>query len=209
MARGLAYLYTELPGVTLPHGHLKSSNVLLDHNYNPVLTEYGLVPVINKDHAQLHMAAYKSPEYTQYDKTTNKSDVWSLGILILEMLTGKFPENYVSAGKKSSSSSGSNSDLATWVNSVVREEWTGEVFDKDMKGTKNGEGELLKMLKIGLCCSEASVEMRWDWREAMERIEELKERESEDDYSSYAASDWDVYSSRALTDDEFSFSIVG
>ncbi|KAF3446484.1 hypothetical protein FNV43_RR11663 [Rhamnella rubrinervis] len=204
VARGLAYLYTELPGLSLPHGHLKSSNVLLDRNYNPLLTEYALVPVINRDHAQQFMAAYKSPEYTQFDKTTNKSDVWSLGILILEMLTGKFPENYLKAGKRS----GNNSDLATWVNSVVREEWTGEVFDKDMNDTKNGEGELLKLLRIGLCCSEARVELRWDMREALERIEELKERETDEEYSSYA-SDWDVYSSRAMTDDEFSFSLVG
>jgi hypothetical protein len=206
VARGLAYLYTELPGLTLPHGHLKSSNVLLDHNYNPLLTDYALVPVINKDHAQQFMVAYKSPEYSQYDKTTNKSDVWSLGILILEMLTGKFPENYVKAGKRS----GNNSDLATWVNSVVREEWTGEVFDKDMNDTKNGESELLKLLKIGLCCSEASVDLRWDLREALEKIEELKERETDEEYSSYSyASDGDVYSSRAMTDDEFSFSIAG
>lgn len=104
--------------------------------------------------------------------------------------------------------SGNNSDLATWVNSVVREEWTGEVFDKDMNDTKNGESELLKLLKIGLCCSEASVDLRWDLREALERIEELKERETDEEYSSYA-SDWDIYSSRAMTDDEFSFSIAG
>ncbi|XP_060673281.1 probable LRR receptor-like serine/threonine-protein kinase At4g31250 [Ziziphus jujuba] len=202
VARGLAYLYKEFPNQTLPHGHLKSSNILLDHNFNPIITEYGLVPVINKDHAQQFMAVYKSPEFSQYDKITSKSDVWSLGILILELLTGKFPANYLKAGKRE------NSDLATWVNSVVREEWTGEVFDKDMKGTKNGEGEMLKLLKIGLCCCEASVERRWVWKAAVEKIEELKERESEEDYSSYA-SDWDVYSSRVMTEDEFSFSIVG
>lgn len=118
------------------------------------------------------------------------------------MLTGKFPANYLRQGK------GGNADLATWVNSVVREEWTVEVFDKDMKGTKNGEGEMLKLLKIGMCCCEWDIEKRWELREALERIEELRERDSDnvEDYSSYG-SEGDMYSSRAVTDDEFSFSV--
>ncbi|KAJ7958634.1 putative Receptor protein kinase [Quillaja saponaria] len=171
VARGLAYLYKEFPTQMLPHGHLKSSNVVLDHAFEPRLTEYALVQVINKNHAQQYMAAYKSPEVTQYDRTTKKTDVWCLGILILELLTGRFPANYLRHGK------GNNADLATWVNSVVREEWTGEVFDKEIKKScKNGEGEMLKLLKIGMCCCEWGVEGRWDWREAVGKIEELERK---------------------------------
>ncbi|VVA14910.1 PREDICTED: pollen receptor kinase [Prunus dulcis] len=200
VSRGLGYLYKEFPGLTVPHGHLKSSNVLLDHNFNPLIAEYALIPVINRDHAQKFMVAYKSPEFSHTEQTSKKTDVWSLGILIFEMLTGKFPANYLQQGKRA------NADLAAWVNSVVREEWTGEVFDKNMKGTKNGEGEMLKLLKIGMCCCESSVEGRWDWREVVDKIEELKERDSEEEYSSYA-SDGDMGSSRAMTDDDFSFSV--
>ncbi|KAG8375328.1 hypothetical protein BUALT_Bualt10G0088800 [Buddleja alternifolia] len=199
VARGLAYLYKELPTITLPHGHLKSSNVLLNSTYEPILADYALVPVINKDHAQQFMVAYKSPESTQNDRVTRNTDVWSLGILILELLTGRFPANYLKQGR------GPSADLATWVNSVVREEWTGEVFDKDMNLARNCEGQMLRLLKIGMCCCEWNVEKRWDLREAVEKIEELKERDSDDDYSSYA-SEGDLYSSRALTDDDFSFS---
>ncbi|KAJ9702237.1 hypothetical protein PVL29_004128 [Vitis rotundifolia] len=200
VAHALAYLYKELSDLTLPHGHLKSSNVLLDDKFEPVLSDYALVPAINREHAQQIMVAYKSPEFMQCDRTTRKTDVWSLGILILEMLTGKFPANYLKQGK------GANSDLLSWVNSVVREEWTGEVFDKDMKGTRNGEGEMLKLLKIGMSCCEWDMEKRWDLKEAVERIGELKERDSDEDYSSYA-SEGDIYSSRAMTDDDFSFSV--
>lgn len=147
------------------------------------------------------MAAYKSPEFSHRDRTSKKTDVWSLGILILELLTGKFPANYLKPGKRGTA------DLAAWVNSVVREEWTGEVFDKDMKGTRRGEGEMLKLLKIGLCCCEASVEKRWDWRQAAEKIDQLKERDNDgEDYSSYVT-DWDVYSSMMLSDEDFSFSV--
>ena len=199
VAKGLAHLYTQFPNQNLPHGHLKSSNVVLDHSFEPRLTEYGLVPVMNKNHAQQFMAAYKSPEVNQFDRPNDKTDVWCLGILILELLTGKFPANYLRHGK------GANEDLATWVNSVVREEWTGEVFDKDIMGTRNGEGEMLKLLRIGMYCCEWGVESRWDLREAVAKIEELKERDSEDD--SYV-SEGDLYSRATLTDDEFSFSIT-
>ncbi|OMO61930.1 hypothetical protein CCACVL1_23150 [Corchorus capsularis] len=203
VAQGLAYLHRELPSLAVPHGHLKSSNVLLDNNFEPLLTDYGLVPLINKEHAQQFMVAYKSPEFTQYNRTTRKTDVWSLGIMILELLTGKFPVNYLRQGKGGSG----NADLATWVNSVVREEWTGEVFDKDMKATMNGEGEMLKLLKIGMCCCETNIERRWDLKEAVDKIQELKERDSDmEDCSSYG-SEGDGYSSRAITEDDFSFSV--
>ncbi|XP_022866173.1 probable LRR receptor-like serine/threonine-protein kinase At4g31250 [Olea europaea var. sylvestris] len=199
VARGLAYLYKELPSLSLPHGHLKSSNVLLDNTFEPVLSDYALTPVVNKEHAQRFMVAYKSPESTKSDRVTRKTDVWNLGILILELLTGRFPANYLKQGR------GPNADLATWVNSVVREEWTGEVFDKDMNLGRYGEGQILRLLKIGMCCCEWNVGRRWDLKEAIEKIEELKERDSDDEYSSYA-SEGEIYSSRAATDEDFSFS---
>lgn len=190
-------MYKGFPDVALPHGHLKSSNILLDRNCTPILTEYALVPLTNRDHAHRFMAAFKSPEFSS-NRVSRKTDVWSLGILILEILTGKFPENYL---KPADGNRALATDLAAWVNSVVREEWTGEVFDKEIRGGE-GEGEMLKLLKIGMSCCERRVEQRLDWREAADRIQELRERDTEEeDYSSYVT-DWDV-----LTDDGFSFSL--
>ncbi|XP_058068615.1 pollen receptor-like kinase 4 [Magnolia sinica] len=194
VARGMAHLYNELPNLTLPHGHLKSSNVLLDESYEPLIADYALAPMMNKDQAKQLMVAYQSPECVRYGHVTKQSDVWCLGILILEILTGKFPGNY-------NRQKGGGTDLASWVNSVVREEWTGEVFDGEMQGTKNGEGEMLKLLQVGLGCCERDVEKRWGLIQAVERIEELKERENEE-YSSFG-SEGEMYSSR----DEFSFSM--
>jgi hypothetical protein len=129
---------------------------MLNNSFEPLLTEYGLVPITNKNHAQQFMSSYKSPEVTHFDRPNEKNRHLVSWYLILEFLTIKFPANYSRCGKCE------NSNLATWVNSVVREEWTGEVFDKDIMGTRNGEGEMLKLLRIGMYYCEWSVERRFD-----------------------------------------------
>ncbi|RVW42854.1 Pollen receptor-like kinase 1 [Vitis vinifera] len=187
VAKGLAYLYNELPSLIVAHGHLKSSNVLLDESFNPVLTDYALLPVINPEHARQLMVAYKSPEFAQHSRTTKKTDVWGLGILILEILTGKFPTNYLTVGNNSE-------EGITWVNSIANQEWMMEVFDKEMGGTENSKGEMLKLLKIGLACCEEDVERRWDLKEAIKHIEELEVTDGTND-------EGDEFPSIAMTED--------
>ncbi|XP_020215922.1 pollen receptor-like kinase 1 [Cajanus cajan] len=183
IAKGLEYLYRDMPRLIAPHGNLKSSNVLLTESFEPLLTDYGLVPVINQELAQDIMVIYKSPEYLQQGRITKKTDVWCLGILILEILTGKFPANFLQQGK------GSEVSLASWVHSVVPEEWTNAVFDQEMGATQNCEGEMGKLLKIALCCCEGDVDKRWDLKEAVEKIQEVKQRDHDQEnfYTSYAS----------------------
>ncbi|KAM7254094.1 hypothetical protein ACFE04_031776 [Oxalis oulophora] len=169
VTRGLVYLHNQLPTITLPHGHLKSSNVLLNGNFEPLLTDYALRPLFNPDHAHMLMVSYKSPEYTQPGKISRKSDVWCLGILILEVLTGKYPENYLKERFDSSA------DLATWVNDKVKEKRVSEVFDKEMTGTKNSKGQMINLLKIALRCCEEDSERRMELKEVAEKIEDLKQ----------------------------------
>ncbi|XP_058774049.1 pollen receptor-like kinase 4 [Vicia villosa] len=171
VSRGLSYLYSALPSVIVPHGHLKSSNVLLDESFEPLITDYALSPLINLDHAQQIIMPYKSPEYAQLGRITKKTDVWSFGILILEILTGKFPENYITPKYNS------DSDLASWVNMMITEKRTSDIFDIDMGGVGDSKSELLKLLKIGLSCCEENVERRLDIKEALVQIEDLKEGE--------------------------------
>lgn len=191
VTRGLLYLHQDLPSLMAPHGHLKSSNVLLTKTFEPLLTDYGLIPVINQEKAQEHMVAYRSPEYLQHRRVTKKTDVWGLGILILEILTGKFPANF---------SQGSDEDLASWVKSGFHGVWAPSLFDKEMDNTSHCEEHILKLLRIGLSCCEPDVEKRLDIEEAAEKIEKLKEREGDDDdfYSTYV-SETDGRSSKGVS----------
>lgn len=183
IGRGLTYLYNTLPSLVVPHGHLKSSNVLLDENMEPLLNDYALLPVINMDQAQHLMMAYKSPEYAQHRRITKKTDVWCFGIIILEVLTGKFPENYIMP------SYDSKANLGSWVNGMIKEKKTSEVFDVEMGNVGNSKGELLKLLKIGVSCCEEDVERRLDLHEVVAKIEELNEGESDGDYRSSVSSE--------------------
>ncbi|KAK8551101.1 hypothetical protein V6N13_119589 [Hibiscus sabdariffa] len=175
VVKGLAYLYNELPNLVVPHGHLKSSNVLLNKKYEPLLCDYALRSMINQDQAHAQMIAYKSPEYARTGRINRKTDVWCLGILILEILTGRFPENYLTTTYKSSMS------IASWVNKMVKEKKISEVFDKEMKADMSSRGEMINVLKLGLSCCEEDLEARPELKEVLREIEELKGGDDDND----------------------------
>ncbi|CAN8258089.1 unnamed protein product [Cochlearia groenlandica] len=194
VGRGLLYLHENLPSLMASHGHLKSSNVLLDDKFEPVLTDYGLIPMINEENAQDLMMAYKSPEYLKQSRITKKTDVWGFGVLILEILTGKLPESFPQGIEES------DEDISNWVKSNFQGEWKQELFDQEMHKTNNCETYILKLLRIGLSCCEVDVEKRLDIREVVEMISDLtKEREEDDDFYSTYASEADGRSTRGLS----------
>ncbi|KAH0943324.1 hypothetical protein HID58_002961 [Brassica napus] len=191
VGKGLGYLFKELPTLTIPHGHLKSSNVVLDKSFEPLLTDYALRPVMNSEQSHNLMIAYKSPEYSLKGHITKKTDVWCLGVLILELITGRFPENYLSKGYDA------NMSLVTWVSDMVKEKKTSDVFDKEMIGKKNCKAEMLSLLKIGLSCCEEDEERRMEMRDAVEKIERLRESDIDLEAST------NVFASRLIEDDDF------
>uniref|UniRef100_A0A0D9X9W6 Protein kinase domain-containing protein n=1 Tax=Leersia perrieri TaxID=77586 RepID=A0A0D9X9W6_9ORYZ len=198
VARALQYLYDELPMLTVPHGHLKSSNILLNDRFEPLLTDYSLVPVMNQSHSAQLMVAFKSPERKQFGRSSKKSDVWCLGILILEILTGR-PPSYETAKPQQQTTAASDqppppppseNDLVGVVGSTPQEEWLETVVDADLRREDDGESkeEIVKLIKIGMACCEASVDSRWELKTAVERIEELKGKENaNEDYSFYSS----------------------
>ncbi|CAH8355528.1 unnamed protein product [Eruca vesicaria subsp. sativa] len=196
VAKGLGYLFKELPTLTIPHGHLKSSNVVLNKGFEPLLTDYALRPVMNSEQSHNLMIAYKSPEYSLKGHITKKTDVWCLGVLILELITGRFPENYLSKGYDA------NMSLVTWVSDMVKEKKTSDVFDKEMIGKKNCKAEMLSLLKIGFSCCEEDEERRMEMRDAVEKIERLSESSDTDLDAST-----NVFASRLIEDDDVGFAV--
>ncbi|KAG9458039.1 hypothetical protein H6P81_002547 [Aristolochia fimbriata] len=165
--QGLSYLHTELPNADIPHGNLKSSNVLLGPDLNPLLADFGYSPLVIPTHASHSMFAYKSPESLQYRHVSPKSDVYCLGILILEVLTGKYPSQYNNGGK-------GGTDLVEWVATAMKEKQELEVFDPEIAPSNDAtRASMEALLHLGAECAEPNPERRPDIKEVLRRMEEI------------------------------------
>ncbi|KAG2249746.1 hypothetical protein Bca52824_089374 [Brassica carinata] len=87
-------------------------------------------------------------------------------------------------------------ELAAWVESVARTEWTPDVFDTEMQAGREQEGQMLKLLKIGLRCCDWDVERRMELHEAVDRIEEVDHGDVGESFqesfrSSYVTADYE------------------
>ena len=113
---------------------------------------------------------YRAPEASEGRKQTQKSDVYSFGVLLLELLTGKCPSVVESGG----SAYGGVVDLPRWVQSVVREEWTAEVFDLELMRYKDIEEEMVGLLQIAMTCTAPAPDQRPRMTHVLKMIEELR-----------------------------------
>ncbi|XP_038678817.1 pollen receptor-like kinase 3 [Tripterygium wilfordii] len=167
IARGMGFLHSEFASYDLPHGNLKSSNVLLGDDFEPQLNDYAFDPLTNPNHAVQAMFAYKSPEYVQYQQVSRKSDIYCFGIIILELLTGKFPSQYLSNSK-------GGTDVVQWVLSAIHAQNEIELIDPEIANNTNSLGQMVNLLQIGAACIESNPTQRLDMREAIRRIEEIQ-----------------------------------
>ncbi|KAL1551258.1 non-specific serine/threonine protein kinase [Salvia divinorum] len=146
IAEALAYMHQGLKGEGIAHGNLKSSNIFLSKEMEPLISEYGLQAGVG-----IHDESIET-------------DVSSLGIVLLELLTGKVVQN-------------NGMELARWVNSAIREEWTVEVFDKALVAEGASEERMVMLLQLALKCIDASLQLRPTVAEVARVIASIREQE--------------------------------
>ncbi|XP_050228824.1 leucine-rich repeat receptor-like protein kinase PXC1 [Mercurialis annua] len=177
-SRGLVKIHEEYNASKIPHGNVKSSNVLLDKNGVACISDFGLSLLLNPVHAIARMGGYKAPEQAEIKRLSQKADVYSFGVLLLEVLTGKEPSQYPGSTRPRVEEEEPVVDLPKWVRSVVKEEWTAEVFDQELLRYKNIEEELVSMLHVGLACVVSQPEKRPTMAEVVKMIEDIRVEQS-------------------------------
>lgn len=166
MTRGLFYLHSN---ENIIHGNLTSSNILLDEHTNARIADFGLSRLMTAAAnsnviATAGALGYRAPELSKLKKASTKTDVYSLGVIILELLTGKSPGEAMNGV-----------DLPQWVASIVKEEWTNEVFDVELMRDASSIGdELLNTLKLALHCVDPSPSARPEVQQVLQQLEEIR-----------------------------------
>ncbi|XP_075493134.1 putative inactive receptor kinase RLK902 [Primulina tabacum] len=169
-ARGISYLHSQSP--TLSHGNVKSSNILLTTSYEARVSDFCLAQLAGPATTPNRIAGYRAPEVTDPRKVSQKADVYSFGVLLLELLTGKAPTHSLTNEE--------GVDLPRWVQSIVREEWTSEVFDPELLRYQNVEEDMVQLLQLAVDCTAPYPDKRPCMTEVCGKIEEIRHSNLQD-----------------------------
>ncbi|CAN6585219.1 unnamed protein product [Malus baccata var. baccata] len=153
-ARGIAYLHHDC-SPKIVHRDIKSSNILLNENLDPHVSDFGLAKLLVAEDAHITTVVagtfgYLAPEYLQSGRATQKTDVYSFGVLLLELVTGKRPTDptFVKRGL----------NVVGWMNTQLRENRLHEVVDKRCK---DADAETVEaILEIAARCTDANPDDR-------------------------------------------------
>ncbi|XP_028073396.1 probable LRR receptor-like serine/threonine-protein kinase At1g07650 [Camellia sinensis] len=155
IARGLAYLHEE-SRLKIVHRDIKTSNVLLDKEFNAKISDFGLAKLYEDDntHISTRVAGtigYMAPEYAMRGYLTNKADVYSFGVVALEIVSGKSNTNYRPKEEFVY--------LLDWAYVLQERGSLLELVDPEL-GSEYSSEEAMVMLNVALLCTNASPTLR-------------------------------------------------
>ncbi|KAJ1687279.1 hypothetical protein LUZ63_018669 [Rhynchospora breviuscula] len=141
VARALSYIHAA--GPTSSHGNINSSNILLANSYEARVTGHGLATLVGV-----------------------KADVYSFGVLLLELLTGRDPTQILLK---------EGIDLPRWVQSVEQSDWTSKVFDRKWLcyGKVKKVEEMEQLLQLAIDCVAQHPDSRPQIADVADRIEDI------------------------------------
>ncbi|KAF8780155.1 hypothetical protein HU200_001818 [Digitaria exilis] len=168
-ARALSYLHHDCRPQIL-HLNIKSSNIMLDGQYEAKLADYGLgklLPILGSTElSRIHTAiGYIAPELASPSlRYSDKSDVYSFGVVLLEIVTGRKPVD--SPGVATAVA------LRDYVREILEDGTVSDCFDRSLRGV--AEAELVQVLKLGLVCTSNTPSSRPSMAEVVQFLESVR-----------------------------------
>ncbi|KAL1216834.1 Cysteine-rich receptor-like protein kinase 10 [Cardamine amara subsp. amara] len=158
VARGLLYLHEEAP-IRIIHRDIKASNILLDNDLNPKISDFGLARLFLGDGTHTNTFkisgtyGYMAPEYALHGLLSVKSDVFSYGVLVLEIVSGRKNHNPCLGSEMA--------DLLSYAWKMYQEGKIMELVDPSLAGVYNRD-EAATCFIIGLLCCQQITSNRPD-----------------------------------------------
>ncbi|XP_009351272.2 PTI1-like tyrosine-protein kinase At3g15890 [Pyrus x bretschneideri] len=171
-AEGVVYLHHHATPHII-HRDIKASNVLVDSDFQAQVADFGFAKLIpdGATHVTTRVKGtlgYLAPEYAMLGKASESCDVYSFGILLLELASGKKPIEKVSVTMKRT--------ITDWALPLACERKFDEIADPKLNG-KYVEDELKRVVFVALLCAHSQPERRLTMLEAVELLKgESKEK---------------------------------
>ncbi|XP_064994921.1 protein NSP-INTERACTING KINASE 3-like isoform X5 [Musa acuminata AAA Group] len=166
-ARGLLYLHEQCDPKII-HRDVKAANILLDEDFEAVVGDFGLAKLL--DHRESHVTTavrgtvgHIAPEYLSTGQSSEKTDVFGFGILLLELITGQKALDF---GRLTNQ----KGVMLDWVKKLHQENKLYMMVDKDLKNNYN-RVELEEMIQVALLCTQFHPSQRPKMSEVVRMLE--------------------------------------
>ncbi|XP_044437682.1 putative proline-rich receptor-like protein kinase PERK6 [Triticum aestivum] len=158
-AEALVHLHHEA-SPSIIHRDIKASNVLLDSDFAPLVADFGFAKLVpdGVSHMTTRVKGtlgYLAPEYAMWGKVSGACDVYSFGILLVELVSGRKPIERLPSGAKRT--------ITEWAEPLIARGRLGDLVDPRLRGIYDA-AELARMLEAAALCVQGEPERRPDMR---------------------------------------------